>query len=556
MILKIQQIVIVLALFQNFPVAAGELSSGVSLNDIKNVYRSGQYVAAASSARKFLKIAPESEEAKDILAYSLFQAKDYRGVIGLYSDSQAEYIASPIQLKLRSISQAKEGNYYSAIVSYRNLREDEVLETKWKPYYHYLVFKINKESAFKELKKMNQVSPHISYNIISGDLYALSGNYDKAIESFELALKKDYLNIEAMEKLADNHSRKNQFDKAVVIYQSILKILPERFDIKLKMSWSLEKNGHYLEALNLLEDEKNPRVSDYKKKLSIRVQNFLNSNSSRALASSEVESPVDGRVNLEESFIPMPPLEISAEETPNLVVNIDKMKTFTEREERADKSILEFYLGPKAKKYDLTGIGFNAHVNYSSGLSTGIKYIFAPGDRPWETGITLNHSRTFLNNLRGLTPSDIRLVETKVGLNTIYKVNSFGLGPALMYERMSTTQTTPNSIRGDVNFFNLGIKGVFTHSFSDSVFTKVELNYFSKILANSNTTNVGSVNRRAILSTGMSFYYKVNSTINYFSGVTYVNTSSTYKASSLRGTIAAKEKEQDITFPIGINYVF
>jgi hypothetical protein len=59
-----------------------------------------------------------------------------------------------LQSKLKSISNAKEGNYYSALLALGAVGEIDSLDKQWKSFYHYLVFKINPESAYKDLKRL------------------------------------------------------------------------------------------------------------------------------------------------------------------------------------------------------------------------------------------------------------------------------------------------------------------------------------------------------------------------------------------------------------------
>jgi len=442
------------------------------------------------------------------------------------------------------------------MLALRDLREDEVLGHEWKVYYHYLVFKINKDSAFKELKRMSQVSPNIIYDLIVGDLYVLAGDNKKAIEFFEAALKKNYLNTEAMEKLGDCHVRNAEYEKALNIYQSLAKIKSADEGVKIKLAWVLEKKGYYLDAFKSLENEKHPSVLEYKNKLALRIQKIMNGNSQRAIAEEQNISPVDGILALEAKVIPMPPLEIASEENSKLVVQAETVKPMDDRSHEEDKSTIELSFGPKAKKYNLSGVGFNARVNYSSGMSAGARYTFAPEKRNWETEAAFNYSKVAIKNLRGVTPADITLNETKLDVGVSYKFGGLLAGPTLMYEKMSATQTTPNPIRGNVDLTNIGLRAGYANSFSDKFHFRLDLSAYRKLVTTSKTTIVGSVDKRTMMSGALKFYYTTGPSVNYFAGAMFASTETSYEASQSRGTTAAKEKEQDITFPLGINYVF
>lgn len=533
-----------------------EIGIGNNFDNIKNLYRNAQYTEVVESAKKILKISPNNEEARELLARSLFQLKDYKSVINLYSEKQAEFIASPLQLKLRTLAQAREGNFYSAMLALRELREDEVLGHEWKVYYHYLVFKINKESAFKELKRMSQVSPNIIYDLIAGDLHILAGDNQKAIGFFEAALKKNYLNTEAMEKLGDCYIRSGEYEKALNIYRALAKINNSDDRIKIKQAWALEKDGYYLDALKSLENENHPSILEYKNKLALRVQKMMNNNSQRSIAEEQSISPVDGTLALEAKVIPMPPLEIAAEENPQLAVQVKAVKPQDYLSHEEDKSIIELSFGPKAKKYDLTGVGFNARVNYSSGMSANAKYTFVPENRAWETVVAFDYSKVAINNLRGVTPADITLTEIKSDVGVSYKFGGLSVGPSLMYEKMSATQTTPNPIRGNIDLTNVGLRAGYGKSFSDKFHFKLDLSAHTKLVTTSKTTIVGSVDKRTMISGALKFYYTNDPFFNYFVGAIFASTETAYEGSQGRGTTAAKEKEQDITFPLGINYVF
>lgn len=553
--LKFQSLLILITLMGNTAFSE-EMGIGSNFDNIKNLYRNAQYTEVVESTKKILKISPNNEEARELLARSLFQLKDYKSVINLYSEKQVEFIASPVQLKLRTLAQAREGNFYSAMLALRELREDEVLGHEWKVYYHYLVFKINKESAFKELKRMDQVSPNIIYDLIVGDLYTLAGDNQKAIGFFEAALRKNYLNTEAMEKLGDCYIRSGEYGKALNAYRALTKIKGPDDRIKIKQAWALEKNGYYLDALKSLENENYPSVLEYKNKLGLRIQKMMNSNSQRSIAEEQIISPVDGALALEEKVIPMPPLEIAAEENPKLAIQLKTAKPIDDLSHEEDKSTIELSFGPKAKKYDLTGVGFNARVNYSTGMSAAAKYTFAPENRVWETVAAFDYSRVAFNNLRGVTPADITLNETKLDVGVNYKFGGLSVGPSLMYEKMSATQTTPNPIRGNVDLTNVGLRAGYANSFSDRFHFRLDLSAYTKLVTTSKTTIVGNVDKRTMMSGALKFYYTTGPSFNYFAGAMFAATETTYEASQSRGTTAAKENEQDITFPLGINYVF
>lgn len=553
--LKFQSLLVLITLVGNSAFSE-EMGVGNNFDNIKNLYRNAQYTEVIESARKILKISPNNEEARELLARSLFQLKDYKSVINLYSEKQAEFIASPVQLKLRTIAQAREGNFYSAMLALRELREDEVLGHEWKVYYHYLVFKINKESAFKELKRMEQISPNIIYDLIVGDLYVLAGDNQKAIGFFEAALKKNYLNAEAMEKLGDCYIRIGEYEKGLNAYRTLTKIKSSDDGIKIKQAWALEKNGYYLDALKSLENENHPSVLDYKNKLALRIQKIMNNNSQRAIAEEQNISPVDGVPALEAKVIPMPPLEIAAEDNPKLAVQAETVKSLGDLSHEEDKSTIELSFGPKAKKYNLTGVGFNARVNYSTGMSAAAKYIFAPENRNWETVTAFDYSKVAINNLRGVTPADITLTETKLDLGVNYKFDGLSVGPSLMYEKMSAIQTMPNPIRGNIDLVNVGLRAGYANSFSDKIHFRLDLSAYTKLVTTSKTTIVGTVDKRTMMSGALKLYYTTGTSLNYFAGAMFASTETSYEASQNRGTAAAKEKEQDITFPLGINYVF
>lgn len=553
--LKIQLLLISFLLAQNTAFSNEEVVDG-GFSNIKKLYRNAQYSEAAAAAENMLKVSPANDEVRELLALSLFQSKDYKGVVRLFTDTQAEFLNSSLQLKLRTISLAREGHFYSALLVLRNLKEEEVLGHSWKSYYHYLVYRINKDSAYKELKRMNQVSPDAVTELIQGDLYALDGNNSKAIELYESALKKNYLNAEVLEKMGDSHCRSKDYEKAVVAYQSLIKFMPEKSSIKLKLAWAMEKGGHYLDAFKFLEKENDQELAAYREKLAVRIKNILN-NPSRVVAGKEDIEPVDGRLALEEKFIPAVSLKIAEDAPVSVAANIVTAPVAIPNQDHSgDVSAFEFSLGPKAKKYSLSGNGFNAKVDYSTGMAVGAKYTFTPEERAWESMLVADYSKTSMNDLNGVTPKDVTLNELRLSVGVNYKLDSFSVGPALMYEKMSATQTTPNTIRGNVDFANVGVRANAFHAFTDKFQSRLEFNYFRKIVTTSKTTAVGNVNNRSMMLGQLKFYYGATPSLQYFAGASFASVDTSYDASEARGTTAAKEKEQDVTFPLGINYVF
>jgi len=94
--LKFQLLLVLIMMVGN---SAFSEETGIESNfdNIKKLYRNAQYSEVVESAKKILKISPNNEEARELLASALFQLKDYKSVNNLYSESRAEFIASKVQ---------------------------------------------------------------------------------------------------------------------------------------------------------------------------------------------------------------------------------------------------------------------------------------------------------------------------------------------------------------------------------------------------------------------------------------------------------------------------
>lgn len=380
-----------------------------------------------------------------------------------------------LQSKLKSISNAKEGNYYSALLALGAVGEIDSLDKQWKSFYHYLVFKINPESAYKDLKRLSLTNPDIENELTLGNLYLLDNKIEKAFTSFQIVLVKDPLNPLALKNLE---------------YISKLK------------STNHETSEEKKEKILILESSFFPIITDEQREL------ILN----------------------------------KSEEQKILSKNVSK---------------IEINLGPLAKKYELEGIGFNALVNYTTGLNLGIRYEFSPKESVWNTYVGLAYSKTTFDNLVGLIPNKVSLNETRMALGFNYFIHNYSLGPILMYESTYTTRTVPSTFKGNSDFFNLGAKFGYEHLVAKNLFVKLEATYLSKIISVSKPIGDGEVgDHNSINFLGKLILKNDSEKIFYFLGLGYSMVETKYTSTATRGTLQAKEKEKIFSFPIGINYEF
>lgn len=539
------------------------------LNNLSQEYLLGNYTRVIESSLKLMQLDPKNETVMDLYALSNFKIKNYKAIIEMYGDTQAEYMSSPLHLKLRSISQARENNYYSASLALKTLRRVEPINSEWRAFYHYLVFKLNPESAFKELKRMNKAAPNITNDLNAGKLHQLEGNYEGALESFNSALSKDFLNKEAIESLGDTYSKLKKYDKAISAYTTLMKILPNKSTVRMKMAQTFLSKGQFLDAIKILENDDKPEVLELKTKLKLLASQFFNNEHSRSIAEEKIDLN-DTLSSSEEKFFPKE-IDIYAESIPRvsdkgkLVVSEITTPTTNTFEDLGDSvktihagdvSIVELALLPKAKKYELRGVGFNAKVDYSSGAALNLKYSFVPENRNWEAHASGEYSRIYIKNLSGVTPNKTTLTNAFAAVGVNYLKGSFSVGPVLIFESMSAVQTSPSTLRGNVDFFNVGIKTGYIFLVNKSLKFKVEANYFSKIVTTSKTTAVGNVDSHTSLGVSGKIYFEMRPHAYYFAGVGFSDTSTKYAGSAARGTSQAIENEKDISFPLGINYAF
>lgn len=545
-----------------------QISSEEKVSVISDKYLQGKYSEVFNTSKAFLKFDPSNELVRNLYSMSCFKLKNYNCIIDFYTEQEAEYLKSPLQLKLRSIAQAKEGNYYSALIALQALNETGRQGAEWKSFYHYLVYKINPNSSFKELSRLNQGSPSIANDLNTGKLHLLDGKYDRAAISFQAALSKDYLNTEALEILGDSYFQMKNFDKSLAAYLSLLKITPNNSTVIIKIGKVYFKLGLYFDAIKALEKGTSDEAKNLKAKITSFANHAFNNHSSRSIAAEKTQLDtmvtVYGKANLEESFIPTPEIDIymdskakslNSEKLGSVVVSSTNGELSFVNATKSS-STLELGIGLKAKKYNLYGTGFNAKIDYSTGVALNVKYSFFSSDKKWNTNFDLYHSKTSFDDLAGLTPQKIILNETKTTLGFNYMLRSFSLGPIIMYESMSSTQTSPSTVRGNVNFFNIGVRAAQLLNISEHTKLKLEADYYSKIVSTSKTLLVGNVDKRNSLGFSGKFYFEMRPNAYYFAGVGYSKMDTKYSASAARGTSQAIERERDFSFPVGIDYAF
>lgn len=561
MIVKIQFFTIFYLLSTACTIAADAINFDASLaekiKEIKLFYNSGKYSDVVKEAERILSIHPKNEIATDLFMIGKFKQKQFKDIINYYNETQAEYITSHFQLKVRAIAQARDGNYYSSMLAIRSLKALVPFNNEWKKFYHYIVYKINADSAYKELQRISKNTSSVSADIITADLYQLAGQSKMAIAALETALTKDYLNQDALEGLGNLYFENNNWEKSIAAYTSLLKINPHHSSVKIKIAKAYIVGGRLWDAMNILDNDARVDVVSLRNKISKQSQDLLTGQSTRSIAQVELAAGRSETVSKgisDENFIPQD-IDVYADSITKSEATVTPA-TFVDNLVTKDTSVFEFSLSPKTKKYDLSGTGFNANVGYSNGVSANSRFTFYPAGRQWLALFDIQHSQTSLKNLSGLSPSLIILRETNASIGLNYLRNDFSLGPALMFETMSGTQTTPNNIRGNVDCFNLGLRSTYSLRVGDHWKFNFEASYFSKIISASKTSSVGNVGSRSIILASNKIIYSPGNTLGYFLGFSFSDITTKYEGTQTRGTSAAVETERDLSIPLGINYVF
>jgi len=567
--------------------------------ELNTSYSMGKYQDVVNVSKKLLLLDSSNKEVKDLYAISNYKLKNYKSIIDLYTEHQAEYLDSPLQLKLRSIAMVKEKKFLLAMRNFRTLKSLTSLNPEWKAFYHYLVFKINPKSSFEELKRMSEGSSGAASDLTLGKLYLIAGKNDKAIQSFKLSLEKESKNVESLEYLGDSYFKNKKLGRSISAYSALLKIEPNNAQVKIKLATSYIKKDQLINAIKVLESDNNSKVVNLRERLSAFVNNYLNNSLSRSIAEektrfSKVAIQSENKLVLEEKFIPN---DMDLALNPNVINNSVELEASPDVQkinnsvvlqapapdvQKANKinslvaletspdlpstknnnvrvgdiSVLELSIGVKSKKYDLLGTGFNVKADYSMGGVASFKYTFFPVGRNWNSQISLDHSSVKVGNLQGLSPTESTLSESRLTTGINYFINNFSIGPFLMYENISAIQTTPSILRGNINFFNFGVRGGYLIHIKNNFKLSLEASYFSKIMSVSKTTSIGTAEKRTLMDISTKLYYKIKPNINYFIGLGFLQTNTTYSGSSVRGTSEAREQEKDFTFPIGIKYEF
>lgn len=530
-----------------------------NLIQIENDFLSGKYSEVISSTSKILQSDLSNNNMADLYLLANFRLHNYKSIINLYPENKLYLLNTSTQLKVRALALYNEKNYPLALRSLDILKKTIPLDLNWRTFYHYLAFKINPKNSFGELDRLNKHTADPLNNIISGKLYLLSGKKKEALISFQAAFDKSSLDVEDMKHLSEAYVRNKLFVKSEEILKLLLKDSPNDSGVKIKLAQNYIHQSRFNDAIEMLENDNSVEVFLIRERIANLVKQYLNNGNYRAIAEEKKEllavSSKNERAILEDSFVPNE-IDIyidSSKPILNVPPKINEVE-IVKVNPLVDVSSFEFTLGPKMKRFNLSGLGFNASFDYSTGVEFNIKHTFSPAERFWNSQMNISHSSTTFSNLVGLSSNRINFAETRAILGINYLKNSFSLGPFLMFERMSATQVTPSTLRGNADSFFGGLKIEFFKNINSQFRINLDTNFATKLVTASKTSSTGNFKSRSLININGKLYYRLNPNMFYFVGIGHSISTTNYESSSARGTSNAIELEKDYSFPLGIKY--
>jgi hypothetical protein len=208
------------------------------------------------------------------------------------------------------------------------------------------------------------------------------------------------------------------------------------------------------------------------------------------------------------------------------------------------------------EKYQLSGAGFNANLDYSKSVALFDQFSFQPTDKNWDMWFSLGVKNTFLTDLNGLVPNKANLTNIEVSLGHNYHYKTLSIGPVLQLDKTFSTVTSPDVIEVKKSSFLAGLR--FNAENEINPFFKMEFFFqgLIQIVGNPDAYSNGFIEQRYKLSTGVFFDLENDSHKKYFTGILINNESTKFSSVGSRSTSNAKENKTSIMIPLGMRFDF
>jgi hypothetical protein len=207
------------------------------------------------------------------------------------------------------------------------------------------------------------------------------------------------------------------------------------------------------------------------------------------------------------------------------------------------------------EKFQLSGSGFNANLDYSKSLGVFDHFTFHPLGKCWDMWITLGVKNTFFTDLNGLVPNKANLTNVEVSLGQNFHFNSFSFGPILQFDKTLSSVTSPDILEVKKNSFLTGLNFNIRNDVNPFFALDFFLQGLIQIAGNPDTYSNGFIQERYKFSSGILFDIKSESRKKYFSGIIIKNESTKFSNGS-RSPSNAKENKTSIVLPLGMRFDF
>ncbi len=210
-----------------------------------------------------------------------------------------------------------------------------------------------------------------------------------------------------------------------------------------------------------------------------------------------------------------------------------------------------FFIELGFEKFQLSGTGFNANLDYSKNLGVFDKLVLKPSGKNWNIWFSIGIRNTFLNDLNGLTPRNANLSNIEITLGNDFHFKNFSLGPVLQFDKTFSTLTAPDAIEVRKKSFLTGFDFHFANVINPFLGFDFFLQLLVQVTGNLDSYSNGIISDRYKLATGILFDFESENHKKYFTGIILKNESTEF-LNGTRNPSSAKEAKTSIAFPFGI----
>lgn len=217
---------------------------------------------------------------------------------------------------------------------------------------------------------------------------------------------------------------------------------------------------------------------------------------------------------------------------------------------------LQAYFGASLFKYNLTSEQFGADQPMNDGQAYRINYSYQKHDSRNEHRLSWFNTSHDIPVPASLTPSNINYSQTKLNYRYVLNTDMINYGLGYSFQKVEAGATTPNILIGSFEAHTVTAyleKTVLQkYDFSLQLFAALKLPVSRKELG----TNTGFNQTSYTSQFGYIAKYLLNDAWSVVQETEYSLTTTSFDGQGNRGTLNAKEKNQNITILVGAGYDF